>query len=151
MYINSADDFINPPELSIAEREIKRVPHGQFHLLPISDQTRGHATQVATVWNQYLETLGVGAETVIEGSHDEQAVHSWGRGANLNTILLILAALAISLGISARAGCASAATTASSQRNASLDAAMAPLRHRELQGSSDLTRRAAGGLGAVSS
>ena len=54
-------------------------------------------------------------------------VSSWGRGANLNTILLILAALAISLGISARAGCASAATTASSQRNTSLDAAMAPL------------------------
>ena len=58
MYINSADDFINPPELSIAEREIKRVPHGQFHLLPISDQTRGHGTHtVATVWNQYLEDL----------------------------------------------------------------------------------------------
>jgi homoserine O-acetyltransferase/O-succinyltransferase len=25
MFVNSADDFINPPELGIAEREIKRV------------------------------------------------------------------------------------------------------------------------------
>jgi homoserine O-acetyltransferase len=58
MYINSADDFINPPELGIAEREIKRVPHGQFHLIPISDQTRGHGTHtVAAVWKQYLEEL----------------------------------------------------------------------------------------------
>ena len=27
--INSADDLINPPELQILEREIKRVPNGQ--------------------------------------------------------------------------------------------------------------------------
>jgi len=58
MFINSADDFINPPELGIAEREIKRVPRGQFHLLPITDQTRGHGTHtVAAVWKQYLEEL----------------------------------------------------------------------------------------------
>jgi homoserine O-acetyltransferase len=44
MYINSADDFINPPELGIAEREIKRVKNGRFVLLPISDETRGHGT-----------------------------------------------------------------------------------------------------------
>src|SRR5215470_6848527 len=29
-YINSADDFINPPELGIAEREIKKVKNGRF-------------------------------------------------------------------------------------------------------------------------
>ena len=58
MFINSADDFINPPELGIAEREIKRVPHGQFHLLPITGQTRGHGTHtVAAVWKQYLQEL----------------------------------------------------------------------------------------------
>jgi len=58
MFINSADDFINPPELGIAEREIKRVPRGQFHLLPTTDQTRGHGTHtVAAVWKQYLEKL----------------------------------------------------------------------------------------------
>ena len=42
MWINSADDFINPPELGIAEREIKRVKNGRFVLLPASDQTHGH-------------------------------------------------------------------------------------------------------------
>ena len=29
--INSADDIINPPELQILEREIKRVPEGTRH------------------------------------------------------------------------------------------------------------------------
>ena len=58
MYINSADDFINPPELGIAEREIKKVKDGRFVLLPISDETRGHGTHTrAAVWKQYLEQL----------------------------------------------------------------------------------------------
>ncbi len=58
MYINSADDFINPPELGIAEREIKKVKNGRFVLLPISDETRGHGTHTrAAVWQQYLKEL----------------------------------------------------------------------------------------------
>ena len=58
MFVNSADDFINPPELGIAEREIKRVPHGKFVLIPVSDQTHGHGTHTwATVWQQYLKEL----------------------------------------------------------------------------------------------
>src|SRR6266436_3251446 len=58
MYINSADDFINPPELGIAGREIKRVKNGRFVLLPISDETRGHGTHTrAAVWKQYLDEL----------------------------------------------------------------------------------------------
>jgi homoserine O-acetyltransferase len=58
MYINSADDFINPPELGIAEREIKRVKNGRFVLLPITDETRGHGTHTrAAVWKQYLDEL----------------------------------------------------------------------------------------------
>lgn len=58
MYINSADDFINPPELGIAQREIKRVRNGRFVLLPISGQTRGHGTHTwAAVWQQYLKEL----------------------------------------------------------------------------------------------
>jgi homoserine O-acetyltransferase len=58
MYINSADDFINPPELGIAEREIKKVGNGRFVLLPISDETRGHGTHTrAAVWRQYLAEL----------------------------------------------------------------------------------------------
>jgi homoserine O-acetyltransferase len=58
MYINSADDYINPPELGMAEREIKRVKNGRFVLLPISDETRGHGTHTrAAVWKQYLAEL----------------------------------------------------------------------------------------------
>jgi homoserine O-acetyltransferase len=56
--MRSADDFINPPELGIAEREIKRVKQGKFVLLPITDQTRGHGTHTwAAVWKSYLEQL----------------------------------------------------------------------------------------------
>jgi homoserine O-acetyltransferase/O-succinyltransferase len=58
MFINSADDFINPPEVGIAEREIKRLKRGSFILLPITDETRGHGTHTrASVWKQYLEEL----------------------------------------------------------------------------------------------
>jgi homoserine O-acetyltransferase len=58
MWVNSADDFINPPELGIAEREIKRVPKGRFVVLAASDQTHGHGTHTwAAVWQQYLGQL----------------------------------------------------------------------------------------------
>jgi len=58
MYINSADDFINPPELGVAEREIKKVKNGRFVLLPTTDETRGHGTHTrAAVWKQYLAEL----------------------------------------------------------------------------------------------
>jgi homoserine O-acetyltransferase len=58
MFINSGDDFINPPELGIAEREIKKVKNGKFVLLPTSDQTFGHGTHThAAVWQQYLKEL----------------------------------------------------------------------------------------------
>ncbi len=56
--INSADDEINPPELCIIEKEIKRVKPGHFVLLPISDQTRGHGTHsLSEIWKQYLAEL----------------------------------------------------------------------------------------------
>ncbi|HWA26455.1 MAG TPA: hypothetical protein VG734_12415 [Lacunisphaera sp.] len=38
--LNTADDLINPPELGILEREIKRVPRGRALVLPLS---RDHA------------------------------------------------------------------------------------------------------------
>ncbi|MBI3405315.1 MAG: alpha/beta fold hydrolase [Acidobacteria bacterium] len=58
MFVNSADDFINPPELGIAEKEITRVKRGKFVLIPISDETRGHGTHTrARIWKQYLEEL----------------------------------------------------------------------------------------------
>jgi homoserine O-acetyltransferase len=56
--VNSGDDFINPPELGIADREIKRVKNGRFILIPASDQTHGHGTHTwAAVWQQYLAQL----------------------------------------------------------------------------------------------
>jgi len=56
--INSADDQVNPPELGIAEREIKRVKRGRFILIPISDQTRGHGTHtLPALWKQHLAEL----------------------------------------------------------------------------------------------
>jgi homoserine O-acetyltransferase/O-succinyltransferase len=58
MWINSADDFINPPELAIAERESKRLTKGTFILLPISEQTHGHGTHTwAVAWRMYLRQI----------------------------------------------------------------------------------------------
>src|ERR1035437_5467810 len=55
LWINSADDYINPPELGIAEKMVKLMPSARFILLPISDATRGHGTHtVAAVWKDYL-------------------------------------------------------------------------------------------------
>ncbi len=55
LWINSADDFINPPELGIAERMVKQMPHAKFILIPISDATRGHGTHTqAAVWKDDL-------------------------------------------------------------------------------------------------
>jgi homoserine O-acetyltransferase len=56
--VNSADDLINPPDLGILEREIKRVPHGKAILLPESEATRGHGSHtIAVLWKNYLEEL----------------------------------------------------------------------------------------------
>ena len=56
--INSADDLINPPELQILEREIKRVRTGRAILLPLSDKTAGHGTHtLAAVWKSHLVDL----------------------------------------------------------------------------------------------
>jgi homoserine O-acetyltransferase/O-succinyltransferase len=55
LWINSADDFINPPELGIAQKLVTRMPHAKFILIPISDATRGHGTHTeAAVWKDYL-------------------------------------------------------------------------------------------------
>jgi homoserine O-acetyltransferase len=56
--VNSADDQVNPPELGILEREIKRVKRGRYILIPISDQTRGHGTHsIPAIWGNYLDEL----------------------------------------------------------------------------------------------
>lgn len=56
--VNSADDQVNPPELGILEREIKRVKRGRYILLPITSATRGHGTHsLPEVWGGYLKEL----------------------------------------------------------------------------------------------
>ena len=64
MWVNSADDFINPPELGIAEQEVKKLFHGRFVLLPIGPNTHGHGTHTfAVAWKDYL------AELLAESAH----------------------------------------------------------------------------------
>jgi homoserine O-acetyltransferase len=56
--VNSADDLINPPELGILEREIKRIPHGRAIVIPLSDRTAGHQTHsLPAIWKGELEKL----------------------------------------------------------------------------------------------
>ena len=58
LHINSADDFINPPELGLAEKLITRVRRGRFVLLPATAETRGHGTHTwAALWKQHLAAL----------------------------------------------------------------------------------------------
>jgi homoserine O-acetyltransferase len=58
LFINELDDYLNPGEIGVAEREIKKVKKGKFVLLPITEQTRGHYTyyQVA-VYQKHLVQL----------------------------------------------------------------------------------------------
>ncbi len=56
--VNSADDFVNPPELGVLEKSILRVRNGKFVLLPITDRTRGHGTHtLASIWLRDLTEL----------------------------------------------------------------------------------------------
>lgn len=58
LWINSADDFINPPELGIAQREAARMPHARFILISATTQTRGHSTHTAAkFWKADLAKL----------------------------------------------------------------------------------------------
>jgi homoserine O-acetyltransferase len=69
--INSADDEVNPPELGILDREIKKVAHGRYILIPTSDETRGHSTHSrAVVWKNYLlELLAESEPALLDPAH----------------------------------------------------------------------------------
>jgi homoserine O-acetyltransferase len=55
LHINSADDFVNPPELNNVEPYIRRLQNAKFVLIPTGDQTRGHGTHSApAVWGSYF-------------------------------------------------------------------------------------------------
>ena len=58
LWVNSADDFINPRELEIAQKLVTRMPHARFVLIPASMQTFGHGTHThGEVWKNYLIEL----------------------------------------------------------------------------------------------
>ena len=57
-WVNSADDFINPPDYGIAEAAVRRMPSVRYVLIPNSAETRGHGTHTwARFWKQELVDL----------------------------------------------------------------------------------------------
>jgi homoserine O-acetyltransferase len=81
--INSADDFVNPPELEVVQRLVARVPQARFVLIPTSDSTRGHGTHSRpAVWHghlaEFLQRLppldaasGEGTRLLLDPAHPE--------------------------------------------------------------------------------
>jgi homoserine O-acetyltransferase len=58
LWVNSADDYINPPELGFDKTLGPRIKHLRFVLIPISDQTAGHGTHsIAALWKDDLQKL----------------------------------------------------------------------------------------------
>jgi homoserine O-acetyltransferase/O-succinyltransferase len=58
VWVNSADDFINPPELGLAYPFANRLKTGSYVLIPASAETRGHGTHTwAALWKGHLEAL----------------------------------------------------------------------------------------------
>ena len=57
-WINSADDFINPRNLDVPGRALKRMPSARFRLIAESAETRGHGTHTwARFWKSDLSAL----------------------------------------------------------------------------------------------
>jgi homoserine O-acetyltransferase len=58
-WVNSADDFINPRNLDVPEKAVKRMgKNAQFRLIPESSETHGHGTHTwATFWKKDLTEL----------------------------------------------------------------------------------------------
>lgn len=58
LWINSSDDFINPPELGQAQKHARLMPRAQFILFPFSPETKGHGTHTwAKFWKKDLVRL----------------------------------------------------------------------------------------------
>lgn len=58
LWINSADDFINPANYGITEMAMKRLPNTKFILIPASPETKGHGTHTwAKFWKDDLAAL----------------------------------------------------------------------------------------------
>jgi homoserine O-acetyltransferase len=58
MWINSADDFINPRNLKVPDQAVKRMKNARFRLIPETSETRGHGTHTwAKFWKADLISL----------------------------------------------------------------------------------------------
>ena len=58
LWINSSDDFINPPELGLAQQQAKQMRRARFILIPHSPLTKGHGTHTwAKFWKSDLARL----------------------------------------------------------------------------------------------
>lgn len=58
MWVNSADDFINPADFPYPKEALARMPNAHYELIPASTQTHGHGTHtMARFWKQYLVQL----------------------------------------------------------------------------------------------
>jgi homoserine O-acetyltransferase len=56
--INAADDERNPPETGLMDSALKRVKNGRLHLIPASEDTRGHGTTgAAKFYKREIEDL----------------------------------------------------------------------------------------------
>jgi homoserine O-acetyltransferase/O-succinyltransferase len=57
-WVNSSDDFINPPDYGIAEKSAARLPNARYVLIKATDETRGHGTHTwAKFWKNELVAL----------------------------------------------------------------------------------------------
>ena len=58
MWINSADDFINPRNFPIPQQAVKRMKNARFRLIPESTETHGHGTHTwGKFWKADLSAL----------------------------------------------------------------------------------------------
>jgi homoserine O-acetyltransferase len=58
MWVNSADDFINPRNLAVPQEAVKRMSNAGFRLIPESGDTHGHGTHTwAKFWKADLIEL----------------------------------------------------------------------------------------------
>ncbi|MFL6769058.1 MAG: alpha/beta fold hydrolase [Sphingomicrobium sp.] len=58
MWVNSADDFINPRNFDFPAEAVRRMPNASFRMIPESSDTHGHGTHSwAKFWKQDLVDL----------------------------------------------------------------------------------------------
>ena len=58
MWVNSADDFINPRNLPFPREALKRMPNARFRLIPETAETKGHSSHTwAKFWKEDLVQL----------------------------------------------------------------------------------------------